>query len=106
MSWQKPQKVWQWLLLLTPSIELMFIPFVADRWGSYIFPHDEIPDVTLELLNLFAALSLSMILGVWQAWHCPNWSDRIATGFTSGIAIAIVNGTIAFAGCASGLIPL
>ena len=105
MSWNKPQKFWHWLLLLTPSLQLMFIPFVADRWGAYIFRHDELPGLTLELLNLLTALALSMVLGMWKAWHFGHWSDRILTGLFFGACIAFLNGMIALAGCASGIIP-
>ena len=105
MSWNKPQKPWHWLLLLTPALELMFIPFVADRWGSYLLPHDEIPGLTLLIYNLPFAVALSMALGMWQAWDRPRWTDCLFEGLALGFVIAAVNGTIAFAGCASGLIP-
>jgi hypothetical protein len=102
MSWIKPQRHWQRLLLLTPALELMFIPFVAKQWGRFLFPHTELPEVALLFNNLFLALALSLALGIWQAWPLANWPKRIATGLVLGIGIAIINGTIAFAGCAAG----
>lgn len=102
MSWNRPKKAWQWLFLFSPAFELMGIPFVADRWGDFLLPHDEIPGLTLLIYNLFVALALCVALGVWQAWQYPRWSDRIATGLAFGIAIAIANGVIAFGGCSVG----
>ena len=102
MNWKRPQKAWHWLLLFSPAIDLVFMPFVADRWGAFLFRHAELPDVALLMANLFVALALSIALGIWQAWHCPRWFDRILVGIHVGLAIALVNGTIAFAGCAIG----
>lgn len=98
MNFRKPNNLWQWLLLLTPSVELILVALIPIRWASYLLPHDEIPDLTLFIFNLPIAFALSMTLGVWIA-RSSAWADRLLTGFCFGLVIAVVNGMIAFAGC-------
>ncbi len=98
MNWKQPGNVWQWLLLLMPSVETILLCLVPLRWASYLLPHDEIPDLTLLIYNLPVAFALSMALGVWIARGSAQY-DRLFTGFCFGLLIAITNGMIAFAGC-------
>jgi hypothetical protein len=102
MTWNKPRTGWHWLLLATPALELMLAAFVADRWGSFLFPDVEIPELTFLFGNLFVALALSLALGLWLVWPNGDWSLRIGIGLACGITIAFVNFLIALGGCTLG----
>lgn len=95
-------KAWRWLVLLTPSVELMVVNRFADRWGSYLFHGGELPGLGLLILNLPIALALSLALGIW---HLSDhaWPKRIYAGLLFGLGIATVSAGIAFAGCSLGL---
>jgi hypothetical protein len=112
---RKPRKFWHWLLLLTPALELMTLPFVADRWGAWLFRFRDtpflglfvdrdIPGLGVLVDNLVVVAMLCMALGLWQAWPGRTWPDRIKGALISGFAIAIINGTIAFAGCGATVV--
>jgi hypothetical protein len=102
MSWNPPRAIWQWLLLVSPAVEILLMSLVADRWGMVLFPDHEIHELTFLFNNLFVALALSLVLGLWLAGTFRRWPDRIGIGLVYGVCLAFLNGLIAFAGCAAG----
>jgi hypothetical protein len=106
MIWNKPRKLWQWLLLLTPAVEMMLVGAIPLRRASYVLPHDNFPDLTLDVYNLPVALALSIALGLWLCWREPHWASRVLGAISLGILIAFGNFAIGFAGCTLGHVLL
>ncbi|MEP6669497.1 MAG: hypothetical protein ABJF10_10115 [Chthoniobacter sp.] len=102
MSWGKPRNVWQWLLVLTPAVEMMALQAEADRWGPALFGNSEIPGLTLVILNVIVVFAVSLALGVSWFWHCPDWAERFLKGGAAGVAVAVVNITIGTVGSRIG----
>ena len=87
------RRVWHWLLLLTPAVEMLAVfMFVKDHaQQGFAF--------AVLFYNLVAAALLCLVLGLWWMWREPDVDTRIAKAILAGVAIAIGNGVILFAGC-------
>ena len=90
----------RWLSLLTPALLTISAPFVGMFARRHLYESHGV-DVTPELLCLTVALLLCYFLGFrlekWRGGDLRDWSRPI--GF--GVLILIVNGIIAYAGCAT-----
>lgn len=91
-----------WLVLLTPALELLLVSLWAGGPGRRFFADAELgPVVGAWFANLPVFFILCLGLGIWW-WENPAWPERIGFGILVGLGIAVVNLTIAFAGCALG----
>ena len=92
---------WQWLLLLSPAVEIGLVSFMAYPLGNFFFPSDEhLRGLAVMIYNLFVAAALCFGVGLWLVGSTGHWAVRLANGLLYGILLAILNGGIAFAGCA------
>ncbi|HEV7404894.1 MAG TPA: hypothetical protein VGO11_18270 [Chthoniobacteraceae bacterium] len=57
----------------------------------------------LVLLSLVVHPALSLVLGFWSVSRLPASGWRVVLAILVGIALAILNGIIAFAGCTTGI---
>lgn len=87
---------WHWLLLLTPSVVMLALLAVIMQ-----FPQTG-AGINALLLNLLTIPLLSVGLGIWWMRHEEDVAARIVIGVLFGVAIALVNFLIAFAGCSIG----
>jgi hypothetical protein len=111
MGWNKPRNVWQWLLLLTPTVAALAACWAVAKWMPPIPPlHGpdgiEVIDVSAHIHRVFP-MSFYLITGL---------SFVLALVFTRGvragqrtvnvifltISLVLVNSSVAFAGCAFG----
>jgi hypothetical protein len=96
----RAEKVWAWLVLLTPTVESLLVSVWAHYFGRRFFLDDEWGPVSgAWWANLPYFLLLCLGLGIWW-WDVPDWRDRIALGVLTSLGIAAANLIISLAGCA------
>jgi hypothetical protein len=109
MTWNKPRKVWQWLLLFAPAVAAIVASETAGRWTTPIPPlHLANGAVVADVGGRITRL-LSISLGVITASsvviaivlsHGPALAQRIVNGIFFLLCLMLTNGIVAFAGCA------
>jgi len=98
MRWSKPRNFWQWLLVLTPAVEMIAVQTVADRSPAAFVGKSDILGLGLVILNVIAVFLFSLVLGISWFWHSPDWADRLVKGGAVGLVIAVVNITLGTVG--------
>jgi hypothetical protein len=108
MLWNKPRKIWQWLLLFTPAVVAIVAAQVAKWWMPPIPPlhlgngalvanvGQLITRVSGIALAVIAACSVLIAIILSRA---PGWGDRIANGVFWMLCLFFVNSFVALGGC-------
>jgi hypothetical protein len=104
-SHPRPVSSVRWLLLLTPSTIAVTVPLMGDAWARAHQMQGQMgvgAAIGFMLSALAVAIALSFVLGFLLAkWRWGNVPGRVRA-ITYGFLILLVNGFIAFAGCAVG----
>lgn len=104
-----PTRLWQWVLLLTPSVVLVAFPVVGQHLADLRFlavPYSESEYWRNRNAWMFSggtgiliALGLCLLLGL--CWGATRKEPSLAEGVSFAVVIAIINFTVAFAGCSA-----
>ncbi len=108
MTWKKPEKAWEWLLLLTPGIASVIALRVAERLLPPILPLKDRAggalvnvggiiqrelSVTMSTIIIFSfGVSIFFTRGM-------RWRDRLAAMILLVVLFSVLNAGVAFAGC-------
>ena len=101
MTWRKPQKVWQWLLLLSPAALAMLAAstFNAAGWpGNPRVEGGRLFNDSLAYSGVLAAASFA--LAIWLTRGLGLTLPRFEKTIGLSLMICFVNLLISFAGCA------
>jgi hypothetical protein len=97
MTWDKPKKPWQWLLLLTPPA----ICVISTLLGGLILPKNG-DWTSFALVGLFIATITAFGLSIWLARVNPTAGGKIACTILCFFIFMVVTGGVSAAGCAVG----
>ena len=108
MTWRKPQKAWEWLLLVAPALASIIVLRVAEQLLPPIPPlktraGEAFVNVSA-IVQREGGVTMSTIIiasiGVAIFFtNQPRWHDRLAAIILLVISLVIVNAGVAFAGC-------
>lgn len=106
MTWAKPVSVWQWLLLFTPAMVSILALLLGALLGPWLYPNESLEDRSWAplgwgLLGLQIALLMAPVLGFWLARNNESHRQKVIAGTLCTLGIVVVNGFVAFAGCAA-----
>ena len=97
MQFRLPKRAWEWVLLFSPTLAIWAASAI---WLA--FPHRG--DVGVLLVGPFIGSCIAFVLSFWPGHLFTNPNPQIwvrRTGISlAAILIAVLNFTIAFAGCA------
>ena len=94
MHFRAPTKLWEWLLLCSPALVI----WAGTAIGASM-PGNE-GGLLGGILGCFAAGFISLVIGFVLTLRNPGWPLRAVWILIVSCAVAIVNFTVAFGGCA------
>jgi len=97
MTWAKPKKAWQWMVLFIPA----GICVVATLAGGLIDPKEG-NWMAWALIGLFIATLTSFGLSIWLARANKSIGAMLACTVVCFAILMVVNFAVSFAGCALG----
>ncbi len=109
MSWTKPKRWWEWLLLAIPAFILVAHPVIAQRLADleYLRGPQDVEHWhrrTFQWIGtgqqaLWESGLAALVLGIWWVGGQPTFKTRVREGLWLGFSIWLVNLMLAFPGC-------
>jgi hypothetical protein len=93
MAWNKPKKVWQWLLLLSPGAVSLACSAI-----TYFIATGR--DITPALLGFLAVFPLCPVIAYFLVRRTGSVANMMGYGLLFTFLLLVVNVSIAIGGCA------
>ena len=99
MTFPRPRKVWQWLLLISPAAVMILCGIVIPSWIVGARERSLGTTLMINTYGIWVSVALSLGLGYWWSRGEKSFLRRAIRAFGLGILIEFVNVLVAFPGC-------